>query len=230
MKIQIKPVYYSEFFPNRKKQPLYPITRDYSVQPTRYSGKYCVSMKTRKQLAEKVSKKLSLSLEEVMTTYKDKIETAYWNNIYEYIKAEITDFGLLHHGNFLDSFGQSSIEPQSVRNGWKSAESMISIHKPLYPNGFWIDGDKWSYYYPKDTDESLKERFKQDADTDFLQWHRDFQKILFSIDPIDVEFYDFDGNVTKRKKIYIEDQKDQPERHWDEWSEEHNKWMNGLRK
>lgn len=206
MKIQIKPVYYSEFFPNRKKQPLYPITRDYNVQPTRYSGKYCVSIKTRKQLAEKVSKKLSLSLEEVMTTYKDKIESAYWKNIHEYIKAEITDFGLLSYGNFSEYHQQSSSETQGVHNGWKSTKSMIPKLKQSSPYGnygFYADGDKWCYSYFKDTEETLKERFNQDADQDFLEWHRDLQKVLFSLDPIDVEFYNLKGQVTLKQKIYI---------------------------
>lgn len=206
MKIQIKPVYYSEFFPNRKKQPIYPITRDYSVQPTRYSGKYCVSMKTRKQLAESVSKKLSLPLQEVMETYKDKIETAYWKNIHEYIKAEVTDWGIFGYKNLRDTERDSN-KKQNDFNGFSSVDMMIPNIQGWNPNVcelYQKDNGQWTYLVLDETEESLLYRFKQDATDDFIEWHKDVHKTFIDIESIDVEFYNLDGDIVKKETIVIE--------------------------
>ena len=210
MKIQIKPVYYSEFFPNRKKQPLYPITRDFGIAPTQYSSfgkKLQVFEYSRKQLAEKVAKKLSISVDEVMTTYKDKIETAYWKNIDECIKAHIIDYGLFGHRNLKDRNPDHTTQ-QNEWNGFKSVNNMIptpySTYKVIQEELVNINGDwVWGHYQYSLSEDQHWYRNRTDEEKSYMYVRRDMNKRMSELEYIDVEFYDLNGKIIKHKKVYL---------------------------
>lgn len=227
MKIQIKPVTIRELFP--RKRNLDKVGDNYihdlritKVPYIEYGKRHQAYPYTRKELAEQVSKKLSMSVEEVMTIYKDKIETAYWKNLREVFIAEIvnefTYYIYDQSDKFLADYKNGKESPNMIPKNVPSLENYNAedlygnmstwLHKDLYINA---DGEyvyqtnrAWDWR-DHETDDVWNQRPQNEKEwiIDQDATRKDKQSISDNINKIPLEIYDTDGKIVYKNIINI---------------------------
>ena len=225
MKIQIKPVTIRELFPRKRNLDEVGDNYVHDLRITKttwssYGKRYQRFPYTRNQLAENVSKKLSIPLDEVMTTYKDKIEIAYWKNLREVFIANLTDklvpFIYGQQSEFIPNIKSGKESSDMIPKNVPSLENYDAealygnmaflLHKDLYidSNGEYIyqtDGDPYDFRFDSLWELRPDEQKKEIEDDYYSQL--DLYSIRKKIDKVDLEIYDTMGNIVHSNVINL---------------------------